>query len=273
MNSSNKLAVIKYGGNAMLNDKLTTELLKNIAGLYNKGLKIVVVHGGGPFINKNLELAGIESEFIGGHRKTDSKSIKYIEMALKGDVNGKLVRELNNLGLKAVGLSGKDGKLATAVKRFHKNENQEEIDLGQVGDVEIISPGIINLLLDNNFVPVVTSIAAGKDGKDYNINADMFAGHLAGALKADEFIMLTDVDGLMEDPEKPETLLKELQIGKINGLLNNIIKGGMIPKTEACKIALENGAMSAVILNGTRPDQLFDYLQNKNCKHGTKFLK
>ena len=273
MSDYKKLAVIKYGGNAMINDEITTALLENMAELSKKGYKIVIVHGGGPFIKNTLKMAGIESEFVGGHRKTDSKSIKYIEMALKGEVNGKLVRKINNLGLKAVGLSGKDGKLATAVKRYHKNEKQEEIDLGQVGDVEIISPGIINLLLDNDFIPVVTSVATGKDGKDYNINADMFAGHLAGALNADKFIMLTDVDGLMEDPSRPETIINEIKINDINELVNRIIKGGMIPKTEACKIALENGAGSAMILNGTKPEQLMKVFKNADGKQGTKFLK
>jgi len=273
MNNSKKLVVIKYGGNAMLNDELTAKLLEKVVEMHNSGIKIVIVHGGGPFIKKNLELAGIESEFIGGHRKTDSNSIKYIEMALKGEVNGKLVREINKLGLKAVGLSGKDGRLATAVKRFHRNENDEEIDIGQVGDVEIISPEIINLLLENNFIPVITSIASGNDGKDYNINADMFAGHLAGALKADDFLMLTDVDGLMENPDNPESLIKELNIEKINGLLYKIIKGGMIPKTEACKIALQSGAGSAIILNGTKPEHLFEVMQHKNGSIGTRFIK
>jgi len=273
MDKNNKLIVIKYGGNAMLDDDLTSELLKNVVELFNDGMKIIIVHGGGPFIKKNLEFAGIKSEFVGGHRKTDSNSMRFVEMALKGEVNGKLVRQINNLGARAVGLSGKDGKLVTAEKKFHFNENKEEIDLGQVGDVKNISPEIIIHLLNNNFLPVVTSIATGDDGLDYNINADMFAGHLAGEIKADEFIMLTDVDGLMEDIENPETLITELPIQSIDGLKNKIIKGGMIPKTDACKIALEKGAKTAVIINGTKPELLLKAVKDYNQFYGTKFIK
>lgn len=272
MKRNNKLIVIKYGGNAMLNNELTRNLLENITELFNDGYRIVIVHGGGPFINKNLELAGIKSQFIGGHRKTDGDSMKYVEMALKGEVNGKLVREINNLGARAVGLSGKDGKLATAVKRFHYNEKKEAIDLGQVGDVEKIFPQIIELLINNNFLPVIASIATGDDGIDYNVNADMFAGHLAGKLNADEFILLTNVDGLMINQEMPESIIKELRVNEIDKLKDKVIKGGMIPKTEACRIALENGAGSAMIINGTKPELIINAVKN-NETYGTKFLK
>lgn len=273
MDKNKNVIVIKYGGNAMLDDELTSELLKNVVELFNYGLKIIIVHGGGPFIKKNLELAGIKSEFVEGHRITDGNSMRFVEMALKGEVNGNLVRLINNLGARAVGLSGKDGKLATAEKRFHYNEHKETIDLGQVGDVKNISPEIIIQLLNNNFLPVITSIATGDDGLDYNINADIFAGHLAGEIKADKFIMLTDVDGLMEDVENPETLITELPIEKIDGLKNKIIKGGMIPKTDACKIALEKGAKTAVIINGTKPGLLLKAAKDNNQLCGTNFIK
>jgi acetylglutamate kinase len=272
MKMDKNLVVIKYGGNAMLNDGLTLKLLKTIVDFFNDGFRIIIVHGGGPFIKRNLKLAGIQSEFVDGHRKTDNNSMKYVEMALKGEVNGKLVREINNLGVRAVGLSGKDGKLATAVKRLHYNEKKEAIDLGQVGNVKDIFPQIIDLLISNNFLPVVTSIASGDDGIDYNINADMFAGHLAGKLKADKFILLTDVDGLMRNPENQDTLIPELRIEEIEKLKNKIIKGGMLPKTEACKLALENGAKMAMIINGTKPEALQNAVKNKNEFRGTIFL-
>ncbi|MCF8242747.1 MAG: acetylglutamate kinase [Melioribacteraceae bacterium] len=267
-----KIVVIKYGGNAMQEENLTVQLIENIVKLHNDGYKVVIVHGGGPFIKNQLELAGIKSEFIGGHRKTDSKSMKHIEMALKGEVNGMLVREINNLGARAVGLSGKDGALAVSNKRYHTDENNKSIDLGQVGDIHNISPEIIYLLLENNFIPVVASIATGEDGIDYNINADMFAGHLAGAIKADEFIMLTDVDGLLENPPDESSLINELPINKIEELKGSVITGGMIPKTEACKIAVELGTGKARILNGTKPDLLIDAVENNNSAAGTKIF-
>lgn len=263
-NDRPKPVVIKYGGNAIVDPELTRELLGKIVNLHKEGYKIVIVHGGGPFIKQNLELAGISSEFIGGQRKTDSKAMKYIEMALKGEVNGNLVREINLLGAKAVGLSGKDGQLAFATKRFHYDEDENEIDIGQVGDVEEINTGIIDLLLENNYIPVVTSIASGKDGIDYNINADNFAGFLAAALNADELLLLTDIDGLLMNPDDPSTIITELKTKEIESLKGKVIKGGMLPKTEACKYAVDNGAERAIILNGTKPDVIETAIKHEN---------
>ncbi|MCO6472139.1 MAG: acetylglutamate kinase [Melioribacteraceae bacterium] len=246
--------VIKYGGNAIVDVELTRKILNRIVKLQNEGYKIVIVHGGGPFIKQNLELAGIKSEFIGGQRKTDSKAMKYIEMSLKGEVNGKIVREINLLGAKAVGLSGKDGQLAIAKRRYHYDENNRQVDLGQVGDVEKINTEIIELLLDNNYIPVIATIAAGSDGNDYNINADNFAGFVAAALNADELILMTDVDGLMMNPDDDATIITELKTNEIEDLIGKVIKGGMLPKTEACKYAVDNGAERSIIINGTKPD-------------------
>lgn len=246
--------VIKYGGNAIVDMELTREILYRIIKLQKEGYRIVIVHGGGPFIKQNLKLAGIKSEFVGGQRKTDSKAMKYIEMSLKGEVNGKIVREINLLGAKAVGLSGKDGQLAIAKKRFHYDEDENEVDIGQVGDVEKINTEIINLLLDNNYIPVIATIAAGSDGIDFNINADNFAGFIAAALNADGLILMTDIDGLMMDPEDESTIITELKTKEIEGLKGKVIKGGMLPKTEACKYAVDNGAERAIIINGTKPD-------------------
>lgn len=267
-----KPIVIKYGGNAIIDTELTKELLGKIVTLQKQGYKIVIVHGGGPFIKQNLELAGIKSEFVGGQRKTDSKAMKYIEMSLKGEVNGNLVRELNLLGAKAVGLSGKDGQLAIASKRYHYDEDKKEIDIGQVGDVKEISTEIIELLLKNNYIPVITSIATGEDGLDYNINADNFAGFLAGALNADELILLTDIDGLMVNPEDETTIITELKIDEIEKLKGDVIKGGMLPKTEACKFAVENGAARALILNGTKPALIETAVKDKKVL-GTTITK
>ena len=250
------LVLIKYGGNAMLDEELTSRIIETVSDLKQSGYKLVIVHGGGPFIEDNLKLAGIESEFIGGHRRTSADAMKYIEMALKGHVNSKLVKEFNRKGMKAVGLSGKDGAMVKVNKRYIASDQGKKIDLGYVGDVDSIETDLLELLLHHNYTPVISTIASGKDGDDYNVNADMFAGHLAGALQVKYMIMLTDVDGLMKDPDNPESLIHELKITEIGKLKGSTIKGGMIPKTEACQIAVEGGAESALIMNGTKPETI-----------------
>ena len=265
--------LIKYGGNAMLDEQLTTKIIGKVAELERSGYQVIIVHGGGPFIEDNLKLAGIESEFIEGHRRTSEEAMKYIEMALKGHVNSKLVKLLNKHGMKGVGLSGKDGGMVKVNKRYHITEEGKEIDLGFVGDVDHIDTSLLRLLLDHDFIPVVSTIASGEDGNDYNVNADMFAGHLAGALQVSHFIVLTDVDGLMEDPNKPDTLIKKINIQDIDSLKETVIKGGMIPKTEACKIAVGNGAGSALIINGTKPAMIKDCLDNPSETKFTQIIK
>lgn len=244
----------------MTDDSLKRQVINNICLLQNYGYKVVIVHGGGPFIREALLQANIESEFIDGHRVTTPEALEHVETALKGQVNGALVRLINQLGYRAVGLSGKDGKIATAVKRLHKKEvdgHVEEHDLGQVGDVVSIDTQLLELLLEQDYIPVLACLAADVDSNEFNVNADMFAGHLAGALKAEKFIVLTDVNGLMRDKDDPATLISQLRVSDFKKLeQEKVIQGGMIPKTEACEIALRNGAGAAVIVNGTEPEQL-----------------
>lgn len=263
----NRLFLFKYGGNAMTNESLQKQVLQSIISLKAKGNRVVIVHGGGPFIQEALDTAGIESEFIGGHRKTSKEALQHVEMALKGRVNAKLITLLNAMGERAIGLSGKDGQTVIAGKRFHtlvENGRQNKVDLGQVGDVEEINPQLINLLLDHGFLPVLTCIASDREGNDFNINADMFAGNLAGALNADEYIVLTDVDGLMEDPKKPQTLFRSLEVKRIEELKERgIIQGGMIPKMDSCEVALRTGAKAARIVNGTKPETILELNQNE----------
>ncbi|MEX0965749.1 MAG: acetylglutamate kinase [Bacteroidia bacterium] len=265
MNSKNVL-VVKYGGNAMSNEDLKKEVLQNLCMLNDKGYHIVIVHGGGPFIKQALEEAKIESEFIDGHRKTTPEALKHVEMALKGQVNSSLVGIINQLGYKAVGLSGKDGGLVTAAKRLHEKvvEGITEIyDLGQVGDVAHVDTRLLHLLLENGYLPVITCLAADSAGNTYNINADMFAGHLAGALHAGQYLVLTDVDGLMNDMNDSSTLIPKLHPADIERLIaNKTIRGGMLPKVESCMIALENGAHAARIINGTKPRQIIQAVEN-----------
>jgi len=256
----------------MVSEELQEAVLKNICNLKDQGYSVVVVHGGGPFIQEALDMAEIESEFIGGQRKTTPEALKYVEMALRGQVNGKVVNLINNLGHRAVGLSGRDGKIVTAEKLHHIEvvEGQEKkVDIGQVGKVSKVDPSLLFTLLEKNYIPVITCIANDENGESYNINADLFAGSIAGHLKADIFGVLTDVDGLLKDVKDPGSLIKEISISDIKKLLGQgVIVGGMIPKVDACRIAVEQGAGKSVIINGKKPDQLLA-LVDENQTIGT----
>ena len=195
----------------MTDEAIKASVLKEIIKLSQAGHKVVLVHGGGPFINKILDTVQIESEFIGGHRKTSKEAMKYIEMALKGEVNSDLVTLINKLGHSAVGLSGKDAGLIIAKKRIFQ-ENGKDVDLGMVGDVFKVKAGILYDLMEKRHIPVVACIAADENGNTYNVNADMMAGALAGELEVDEYIVLTDIDGLREKIEDPRTLIKKLPL-------------------------------------------------------------
>ena len=256
----NRQVLIKYGGNAMLHQDLKLAIAKQIRLLYDHDVQVILVHGGGPFINEALEKAGVASEFIEGHRYTSKEAIPHVEAALKGIVNGDLVGLLNKQGLSAVGLSGKDGKTVTAKKRWHQTTKAEKIDLGYVGDVSHIDTTLLEILLKNRYVPVLACVAPGDAGEVYNINADMFAGHLAARLAVDDYIVLTDVDGLYQNFPDPGSIITSLELKSLQKHYESTIKGGMIPKIESCEIALKGGAARAVILNGTKPHQIEDYL-------------
>jgi acetylglutamate kinase len=202
----NQILVVKYGGNAMTDSKAEDMVVSELVSLYKKGHRVVVVHGGGPFIASLLNQAGVKSRFVHGHRQTDENAMTYVEMALSGQVNGRLVSLLNAAGAKAVGLSGKDALMVKISKRYATEGNKPngaKIDIGYVGDVVEIDTSLISLLVKNNYLPVVSPVSMDTQGNSYNINADMFAGHLAGALSADHFSVLTDVDGLRRDVDDP----------------------------------------------------------------------
>ncbi len=269
----NKRILIKYGGNAMTNQSLLNQVASQISELRKDGIQVILVHGGGPFINAILEKVNLSSEFVDGHRKTSPEALKYIEMALKGEVNGMLVNALNKLNLNAVGLSGKDGPIVTAKKRLHriidKNGQETFRDLERVGDVESIDASLLEVLLEAGHLPVLTCLGSDKNGVDYNINADLFAGHLAGALKVDQLLILTNVDGLLENVNDPASKIHRLPLSKISELKEKVIKGGMIPKVESCRVALEKGAHLARIINGTQPNALTEAIYSENTI-GTK---
>jgi acetylglutamate kinase len=253
------LVLLKYGGNAMVSEDVQQQVAESLRRLRDRGVSVVVVHGGGPFIAKMLDLVDIESEFIEGHRKTTPEALKYVEIALKGEVNGALVGLFNRAGLRAVGLSGKDGRMVIATKRrqvFDRDGRAIECDLGQVGDVDRIDTTLVTNLVDGGYLPVVTCIATGDDGLDYNVNADMFAGHLAGALSCDSYVVLTDVDGVMRDVDDPDSRIESLAVEDLDRLSRDVVQGGMIPKLESCRIAIQGGARRACIVNGTKPDTI-----------------
>ena len=266
-----EVVVIKYGGNAMTDSRSQQEVAEQIAILKSAGVKPVVVHGGGPVIGALFKVSGIESKFIDGHRITHKESMEVVEQALSGKVNGLLVNRLNRLNANAVGLSGKDGRMVTAVKRLYRRETEngsEDVDLGFVGDVHRVDTKLIDLLLKSDYLPVISPVSAGEDGEDYNINADMFAGHIAGAMKAKAFIAITNVDGLMEDPDKPETKIQSISPEDVKALFGTVIKGGMIPKIEACLIAIDKGVEASHIVNGSTKNSILNQLFSE-IKAGT----
>lgn len=253
------IVLVKYGGNAMINERVKHGIISDIITLKRAGAIPVVVHGGGPVIRELLDKVGMESEFVEGHRKTDTETMGYVEMALSGNVNSEIVNLINASGLKAVGLSGKDGGMVTARKRTHTvtlDGKEDEIDLGHVGDVDRIDTGLIHTLIADDYIPVLSPIAAGDDLDDYNVNADMFAGHMAGALQAAHYVAMTDVDGLLRVTDEPSSLIDEITVAEAQEEIGNTIRGGMIPKVESAIIALKEGVGSAHIINGTQSHSL-----------------
>ena len=258
-----EVVLIKYGGNAMVDETLKQAVIADICNLKRLGAVPVVVHGGGPVISRLLGEVGLETRFIEGHRKTDRQVMGYVEMALSGKVNSEIVKLITLYGMKSVGISGKDGGMVTAQKRIHSVREGGTVrrsDLGQVGDVTAVDTDLVDTLVAGDYIPVIAPIGVGDDLEDYNINADMFAGHMAAALGARAFVALTDVDGLLLDKDDPATLIPEIAAHAAREELGRIIQGGMIPKVEACLIALEGGVPRAHVVNGTVEHSLLTVL-------------
>lgn len=237
------VVVIKYGGSAMTDEKIKQSVIGDISFMKMVGIKPIVVHGGGPFINEALTKSNITPKFKNGLRVTDENTIKIAESILSGSVNKSIVSDFQKHDCQACGISGKDGKLIIA-KKSDKN-------IGYVGEIEKINPKIINTLIDNGFVPVISPIGTDEDGNTYNINADYVANELAIALKANKLVFMTDIDGLLEDENDKNTLISKINVKTINDMIKSgQIKGGMIPKINSCKKAVENGVKSVHIING-----------------------
>ncbi|MDR3189968.1 MAG: acetylglutamate kinase [Lactobacillaceae bacterium] len=244
-----KTMVIKYGGNAMTNAKIKQAVMKDILLLHMIGIKVVVVHGGGPDITDALAQQGIESKFINGLRVTDKATIDTVSSVLSGKVNKGLVLDLTSLGAPAIGLSGIDGNMIQA--------KQLDSELGYVGKITQINTQVIKMALANNFIPVIAPTGVGDNGEIYNINADTAAVNIAAELKAEKFILLTNIAGVMRDKEDPTSLISAMNIAEVEQLIaDGIIAGGMIPKVRACVQAMKQGLKETTIIDGGLEDSL-----------------
>jgi acetylglutamate kinase len=248
-----KTIVIKYGGSTMEEESLKRNFALDVVLLKYIGIHPVIVHGGGPQIGEMLTKIGKKSQFIEGMRVTDGETMDVVEMVLVGKVNKELVTLINQQGGKAVGLSGKDGRLITAKKlRLTKNRGKDEdpeiIDIGMVGEVKEINPGVIEALEKENFIPVIAPVGVGEEGETYNINADLVAGKVAAALKAEKLILLTDVEGVMDEKHQLIPTLDAKQAKQL--ITQKVISSGMIPKVNCCLDALEEGVTKTHIIDG-----------------------
>jgi len=251
-----KTFVIKYGGAAQTKDELKESFAKDVVMLSFIGIRTVIVHGGGPKISATMEKMGKKPRFVHGQRVTDQETMDIVEMVLGGLINKEIVSLINRYGGKAIGLSGKDGGLIEAQKKTIKKATPETggneiIDLGLVGEVTSISPGIIGSLEKDGFIPVIAPIGVGSKGETFNINADYVAAAIASALKAEKLMLLTDVPGLIDKRGK---IISTIKTSRVNTLIkNNTIKGGMLPKVQACLHALSDGVGKTHIVDGRIP--------------------
>ncbi len=256
-NFSGRTVVIKYGGAAMTSRELKEGFARDVVMLKFIGINPVIVHGGGPEINQIMDRLGLKSTFVDGHRVTDEATLEVVEMVLGGKVNKEIVHLINRYGGRAVGLSGKDGQLITARKKFLQRDVSPEdgleslVDIGLVGEVSDVCPDALRVLEGGGFIPVVAPLGTDGDGQTLNINADSAAARVAGALKAEKLILLTDTAGVLDSSGK---LIPSLDGATSRGLIRRgVIKGGMIPKVECCLTALENGVKKTHIIDGRLP--------------------
>ena len=249
------IIVVKYGGHAMGDEEVARSFARDMVLLEQSGVNPVVVHGGGPQIGAMLKKLGIKSEFAAGLRITDKATVEIVEMVLAGSINKQIVGFINAAGGRAIGLCGKDGNMVTATKVTrvldHALNQEIDLDLGFVGDPSKVDTTVLDQVLGRELIPVLAPVCQGADGETYNVNADTFAGAIAGALKAKRLLFLTDVPGVLD---KDKQLIKELSVSQIRALIaDGTITGGMIPKVETCIYAIEQGVEGVVILDGKTP--------------------
>ena len=253
-----KTIVIKYGGNAMINEDLKQKVMEDVSLMKYVGMQPVIVHGGGPDITHFLKKVDKKSDFVSGLRVTDEETVEIAEMVLDGKVNSNIVNLLNKRGVRAVGLSGKDAGLIKATKKmatvYDEEGNKEKVDIGYVGQVDSIDASILRDLLDMDYIPVIAPIGVGEDGESYNINADYVAAEIAGALKAEKLLFMTDIEGVYKDFEDKDSFISSLtDVEAREYIKTGIISGGMIPKVEACLRSLDAGTQKVHIIDGRQP--------------------
>ena len=260
-----KIVVVKYGGNAMINEDLKEQVMEDITLLHLIGVKVVLVHGGGPEISSLMNKIGLKPTFVDGLRVTDKETVDVVQMVLAGKINKSLVSYLENKGAKAMGISGIDGKLIIA--------KQKSEALGYVGEIEKINIKPVFDLLEKGYIPVVSTIATGEDGETYNINGDTAAAYLAGALSAKRLIMMTDISGVLRDKDDPSTLIPEIKLSEAEELYKSgVISGGMIPKVDCCITAIKQGVKRVIIMDGRVPHSiLMELLTDEGS--GTMFVE
>ena len=246
---SGKIVVVKYGGNAMVNEQLKQQVMEDIALLWLIGVKVVLIHGGGPEISETMKRLGKQSQFVGGLRVTDRETVDIVQMVLAGKVNKTLVNLLQMKGGHAVGLSGIDGGILEATMKDEA--------LGYVGEITKIRTQPITDLLEKNYIPVISTIASDRQGNTFNINGDTAAACIAGALGAERLIMMTDIAGLLMDKDDPSTLIPTVTVSEAKKLFDTgVISGGMIPKVDCCIEAIEKGVKHVVIMDGRVPHSI-----------------
>ena len=262
---NNKVLVIKYGGNAMINATLKQQVMEDVALLHLIGVKVVLVHGGGPEISDTLKRIGKEAKFVDGLRVTDRETVEVVQMVLAGKINKTLVKLLESKGGKAMGLSGIDGHMSMARVKDEK--------LGYVGEITSVNVQPILDLLEKDYIPVITTVGSDLEVDTYNINADTAAAHIAGALRAERLITMTDITGVMMDPHDPESLMPCIDLVDARQLMGQgVISGGMIPKIECCIDAISYGVRKVIILDGRVPHAiLMEVLTNEGA--GTMVVK
>jgi acetylglutamate kinase len=250
--------VIKYGGHAMVDPQLKQMIIQDIALMAIVGMNPVVVHGGGPEITALMKKMGIKPQFVAGQRVTDAETLDIAEMVLAGKINSEIVLSLNQAGARAVGISGKDMGLVLARKLYHREHDEAPpTDIGFVGEVASIDPTVIEIFEKNEIVPVISPIGVDETGQTFNINADTVAAEIAASLKADKFILLTDVRGILRDRKDESTLVNAIRVEEVEPMISQgIIEGGMIPKVRACLNALQAGVKKTHILDGRLPHSL-----------------
>lgn len=256
---SGKIVAIKYGGNAMIDENLKEQVMEDIALLWLIGVKVVLIHGGGPEINDLMKKLGKVPQFVDGLRVTDKETVDIVQMVLAGKVNKSLVTLLQTKGGHAIGVSGIDGGIIEAKIKDER--------LGFVGEITKIRPQPITDLLEKNYVPVISTVASDREGNVYNINGDTAAAHIAGALGAERLIMMTDVAGILRDRDDPSSLIPEITVDAAKQLYaDGIISGGMIPKVDCCIEAIDRGVKNVVIMDGRVPHAiLMELLTNEGA--------